>query len=238
MTAVATALIVSTERQAHAGPIFGSLPTALVTVQGRTVIDRILDRLEAFGVESVAVDAGASKESLAAHLSRRTEPRISVIAADAEPISAALAHLGDGPFFVISSDAFWFDGYRPALRRLANAWSDERFDAVMLLHLTPHAVGYAGMGDYLVDPLGVAKRRPEREVVPYAHTGVQLVHPRLFCEPSQHFSMLPRILSAAEEAGRLGGVVHDGLWFQLASAADLEVVEGRFRRGEVQYGPG
>jgi MurNAc alpha-1-phosphate uridylyltransferase len=154
------------------------------------------------------------------------------------PVDRLIADLAPGPFFLINADAFWFDGYRPALRRLERAWNEKDMDALVLLYLTPRAVAYTGMGDFALDPFGRARRRPEREVVPYAHTGVQLVHPRLFRDPALPIAALPALLAEAEAAGRLGGVVHDGLWFRLASEADLEDVEDRFRRGEVQYGPG
>ncbi len=238
MSKIEGALIVSTEQDALAGPIFGMQPTALVSVQGHTILDRILDRLEDFGIERVVVNAGASKERLQSHLAGGARRRVAHVGDGAEPIADALGHLGAGPFFVINADAFWYDGYRPALQRLARAWSDDRFDLILLLYLTPHAVGYDGMGDFALDPFGYARRRPEREVVPYAHTGVHLVHPRLFRDPADGIANLPRRMLEAEENGRLGGVVHDGLWFRLTSEAALEDVEGRFRRGEVQYGPG
>src|SRR5256885_1587153 len=80
---------------------------------------------------------------------------------------------------------------RPALDRLGQGWSDERFDALLLLYLPPRAVGYAGMGDFTLDPFGRARFRPEREVVPYAHTGVSLVHPRLFQDGTDSLAGLP-----------------------------------------------
>jgi MurNAc alpha-1-phosphate uridylyltransferase len=238
MSKVDAALIVSTEQAALAGPIFGPQPTALAAVQGRALVDRILDRLEDHAIKRVAIDAGGSKAQLAQHLARAPRATVVDLADGGGPVGPLIAALGPGPFFVINADAFWFDGYRPALMRLERAWSDADMDALVLLFLTPRAVAYAGMGDFALDPFGRARRRPEREVVPYAHTGVQLVHPRLFRDPRKPIAALPSLLAEAEAAGRLGGVVHDGLWFRLTSEADLEDLEERFRRGEVQYGPG
>jgi MurNAc alpha-1-phosphate uridylyltransferase len=231
---IETALILAGAEAPHDGPIFGGQPTALVQVYGETVLDRVIDRLEAAGTRRVVIDAGASGPKVEAHLQKEKRKAIAEVLAE----NGKAGGTGDQPFYLVSADAFWFDGYRPALSRLQRAWNGERFDALLLLYLTPHAVGYAGMGDFALDPFGRARFRPEREVVPYAYTGVALVHPRLFKGTRPSAATLAERLHEAEAAERLGGIVHDGLWFRLASDDDLQDIEGRFRRGEVQYGPG
>ena len=238
MSGIDSALLVATAEGVHAGPIFGPQPTALVSVHGRTVLDRIVDRLEVFGIGRVVVQAGAGKAAIESHLARHGRPSVGPVLDAYQPMKAALGELGPQPFFLVSGDAFWLDGYRPALTRLAKAWSEERVDALLMLYLTPNAVGYAGMGDFALDPFGRARFRPEREVVPHAHTGVSLVHPRLFKDGADPIAAFPQRLVEADASGRLGGMVHDGLWFRLSSVEDLEDIEGRFRRGEIQYGPG
>jgi MurNAc alpha-1-phosphate uridylyltransferase len=233
MSRLDSALVLASAEGTHAGPIFGGQPTALVSVHGETVLDRVIDRLEAAGVSRILVDAGGSKRQVESHLQRAKRTASVGLAGD-----GASPWAGQDPFYLVSADAFWFDGYRPALTRLARAWNGERFDALLLLYLTPHAVGYAGMGDFALDPFGRARFRPEREVVPYAYTGVAVVHPRLFKGAPPDAATLARCFHEAEAAERLGGIVHDGLWFRLGSPDDLKDIEGRFRRGEVQYGPG
>ncbi len=52
-------------------------------------------------------------------------------------------------------------------------------------------------------------------------TGIQILHPRLFAAaPAGRFPLV-RLFDAAEAAGRLFGVVHDGDWFHVGTAQGL-----------------
>ena len=94
---------------------------------------------------------------------------------------------------------------------------------MLLVHLTPYAYGYDGMGDYMVDPLGVVRRRRPHEVVPYVYTGIALIHPRLFAEaPAGKFS-LTLLFDRAEKAKRLRAIVHDGEWFHIGTPDGLSI---------------
>ena len=48
-------------------------------------------------------------------------------------IKRALPLIGDAPFFLCNTDAFWIEGPRSNLRRLAAAFDPERMDAVLLV---------------------------------------------------------------------------------------------------------
>ena len=94
-------------------------------------------------------------------------------------MKAALDLLGPDPFFVVNGDAFWVDGPRPALARLAAAFDPAEVDGVLLVHRTFQVHADVGFGDFAVDPWGALRRRGEREVVPYIYAGLQLVAPAL-----------------------------------------------------------
>jgi MurNAc alpha-1-phosphate uridylyltransferase len=60
---------------------------------------------------------------------------------------------------------------------------------------------------------------------------VQILSPALFeGAPDGAFS-LNRLYNRAIEAGRLYGLVHDGVWFHLSTPADLEHAEAVLRSG-------
>ena len=145
-------------------PHSGSLPKPLVEVGGRTLIDRALDRLQAAGVATVAVNTHYMAAQIEAHLGRRDAPRI-VISHEPELLETgggvlnALPDLAPGPFYVLNCDAIWTEGTRPALARLAAAWDDRVMDALLLLQPTAGVGDYAGTGDYFLDPGGRARRR-------------------------------------------------------------------------------
>ena len=145
-------------------------------------------------------------------------------------IAKALPLLGTAPFYAANADIVWRDGPIPALRRLAAAWVDDEMDALLLLTSTVRATGYDGDGDFMMDPVGLLDRRPERVVAPFVFTGVQILHPRLFADaPAGAFSMNV-LYDRALEAGRLFGIAHDGDWYHVGTPpaiaeADAEILE-------------
>jgi MurNAc alpha-1-phosphate uridylyltransferase len=142
--------------------------------------------------------------------------------------------LGDAPFAVVNGDAFWLDGPYPALTRLAAAFDPERMDGLLLLIRTAQIAGEVGRGDFMLDPMGAIRRPEEGEVSPYLFGGVQILSPALFVEaPSGAFS-LNRLYNRAIEAGRLYGLVHDGLWFHLSTPTDLDHAEDVLRSGVIR----
>jgi MurNAc alpha-1-phosphate uridylyltransferase len=211
-------------------PLTETLPKPLVPVAGRTLIDHVLDRIEAAGIERAVVNLHHFRATLEAHLAKRAIPRIAL---SPEPdlletgggVRRALPLLGAAPFYVANADVLWFDGRRPALERLARAWDDARMDALLLLHPTISAFGYEGPGDYLSDTLGRLRYRRGHEIPPYIFAGVQILHPRLFKDTPEGPFSLKRLYDKAEGEGRLWGIIHDGLWFHVGTPQGLAEVE-------------
>src|SRR5207237_8900493 len=92
----------------------------------------------------------------------------------------------------------------------AAAFDPARMDAVLLFQRTTNAVGYEGSGDYFLDPLGVPRRRGEREIAPFLFAGVQLLDRRLFNGVAERRFSRTLIYDRTERAGRLRPLVHDG----------------------------
>ena len=212
-------------------PLTEQRPKPLVRLMNRPLIDRILDRLGEAGVTEAVVNTHYLGAQLHTHLEGRDKPAIT-ISHEAETlldtgggILNALGDLGERPFYALNGDVFWLDGYTPALQRLADAWDPDRMDALLLVNRTPDAIGYAGLGDFMLDIEGRARRRTEHEVAPFAYTGIQILHPRLFeYAPDGPFS-LNLLYDQAEASGRLFALPHDGLWFHLSTPGDLTTAE-------------
>jgi MurNAc alpha-1-phosphate uridylyltransferase len=104
-------------------------------------------------------------------------------------------------------------------------------DGLLLLIRTAQIAGEVGRGDFMLDPLGAIRRPEEGEISPYLFGGVQILSPALFADaPSGAFS-LNRLYNRAIEAGRLYGLVHDGVWFHLSTPGDLAHAEATLRTG-------
>jgi MurNAc alpha-1-phosphate uridylyltransferase len=227
-----TAMVLAAGYGKRMRPLTDSRPKPMVELMGRPMIDRTLDRLVDAGVERVVVNTHHLAETLEDHLAKRPgRPKIEISREEEAPldtgagVAKALDKLGDEHFYVLNGDVFWLDGCTPALDRLAAGWDPAGMDALLLLASTAHAIGYAGPGDFQMDIRGLARRRQEFEVAPFAFTGVQILHRRLFdYAPNGPFS-LNLLYDQAEGSERLFGLRHDGLWFHVGTPGDLDLAE-------------
>lgn len=222
-----TAMVLAAGFGKRMRPLTEKTPKPLLELMGQSLIDRVLDRLADAGVAKAVVNTHHLAEQIESNLQGRRRPEI-VLRHETElldtggSVADALPELGEEPFYVLNGDVFWLEGHSPALTRLAAAWNDDGMDALLLLQETVFAFGYQGAGDYLLDPAGHARRRQPIEVAPFVFTGIQLLHPRLFrYAPAPPFS-LNVLYDQAEAAERLGGLLHDGMWFHLSTPQDLE----------------
>ena len=226
-------------------PLTDTTPKPLLELCGRTLLDHEFERLGAAGVRDVVVNAHWKAEQIDAYLARRQAAgmpirtmlmREAALLDTGGSVQAALPKLGPEPFYVINGDAFWQDGPRPALARLARAFDPAEMDGVLLVHRSFQVRAEVGYGDFAVDKLGLPSRRGERQVVPYIFAGVQLIAPALLdgmpngmagempVGMGHKFSM-NLAWDRAIAAGRLRVVVHDGLWFHLSTPEDLRDAE-------------
>ncbi|MBI4185099.1 MAG: nucleotidyltransferase family protein [Proteobacteria bacterium] len=230
--ALARAMVLAAGKGTRMAPLTNDRPKPLVEVGGRTMLDRALDALAAAGVEEAVVNSHHLGERIARAVAGRRRPRITLSPEDSlldtgGGVKRALPHLGARPFYVVNGDSVWVDGpQQPALERLAAAWSDARMDALLLVYPTRFAANCSGRGDFMLDPLGRARRRHEREVAPFIFTGVQVLHPRLFAGAPEGPFSLNRLYDRAEEELRLYALVHDGDWFHIGTPEAIAEVEG------------
>ena len=229
-----TAMLLAAGLGIRMRPLTEHTPKPLLELSGRPLMDHAFDRLLAVGVDTVVVNAHWRAERIAAHLAARDaaglKPRTTLMREErlldtGGSVRAALPHLGPDPFFVVNGDAYWVDGPRPALARLAAAFDPAELDGVLLVHRGFQVRADVGFGDFAVDKWGRPTRRGERQVVPYIYAGVQMISPALLDGmPDAPFSM-NRAWDRAVAAGRLKVVVHDGLWFHLSTPDDLRDAE-------------
>jgi MurNAc alpha-1-phosphate uridylyltransferase len=223
-------------------PLTGTTAKPLLMLQGRSLLDRALDRLEAAGVRQAVVNAHWHADKVADAVARRDSPmprvtlqREEILLETGGGVARALPHLGTAPFAVANGDSVWLDGPTPALARLAAAFDPERMDGLLLLVRSAQVDGEVGHGDFMLDPLGRLRRPKEREMAPYIFAGVQILSPALFAGgvPEGPFS-LNLLYNRAIAAGRLYALVHDGIWFHLSTPPDLERAEASMRAGLVR----
>lgn len=231
-----TAMVFAAGLGARMRPITDTLPKPLVEVAGQTLIDHCLDRFAQNGVEQAIVNVHWLADKIEAHLASRTEPRIIVsderalLLDQGGGIKRILPLLGEAPFFLCNTDAFWIEGPRSNLRRLADLFDPERMDAALLVASTAGAVGVDWPGDFTMSADGRLETREPRRVAPFVYTGVGIIKPQLFADETADVFRLAPYFHDAARMGRLFGLRLDGLWLHVGRPESIGEAERAIKR--------
>jgi MurNAc alpha-1-phosphate uridylyltransferase len=214
-------------------PLTATRPKPLVEVAGRTLLDHCLDRLRAAGVGKAVVNVHYLADALEAHLRNRVQGIEIAVSDEREQLLEtggglikALPLIDADPFLVVNSDNLWVDGPVDSLRLLAANWDEARMDALLLLVPLSRAHCHKGQGDFHMSAAGTLRRRKPGGVAPFVFTGIQIVSKRLLEgeHPSGPFSTNV-LWDRAMEKGRLFGVGHEGLWFDVGAPENIRKTE-------------
>ena len=234
-----TAMVMAAGIGKRMRPLTATRPKPLVEVAGRALIDHVLDRLRAAGVERVIVNVHYLADSLEAHLARH-ENGLEILISDERDalletgggLVKALDLIGRDPVLVVNSDNLWLDGPVDAIKLLASRWDEAAMDALLLLVPLARAHNHGGSGDFYLAADGriTARRKPGR-VAPFTYTGVQIVHPRLIADWPEGAFSTNLFWDRAIEAGRAFGQVHQGLWFDVGTPGAIAKTEALLADG-------
>ena len=213
-------------------PLTLDRPKALVEVAGRTLIDRVLDRLAAAGVTRAVVNVHAFADALEAHVRGRRDLEILVsderetLLETGGGLKKARAALGDGPILVANIDSLWLDD-DAALDRLAAGWDSARMDALHLIAPLERSLGFDGPGDFFRAADGSLTHRGAAARAPFAQAGVHILDPAVIdAWPDGAFSAFPRWLEMADRS-RLHGIPLEGLWMHVGDPQARALAEAR-----------
>ena len=227
-----TAMVMAAGLGKRMRPLTATRPKPLIEVAGRPLLDHVLDKLRAAGVEKVVVNVHYLPGSIEAHLAAKPHGLKFEISDEREllletggGLMKAKPLIDADPFLVVNSDNFWVDGPADALKLLASHWDDERMDALLLLVPHARAQNHRGMGDFHMDRHGRLRRRAPGRVAPFVYTGIQMMAKRLLEDaPDGPFST-NLFWDRAIEAGRCFGAVHQGLWFDVGTPPAIRKTE-------------
>lgn len=221
-------------------PVTDHTPKPLIEVGGRAMLDRLLDQLADSGVDQAAVNIHHLPGRMRDYLATRAGRLPAIVISDETDrlmdsgggVKKMLAHVGDGPVYVLNGDMLWRDAGAPALVRMGLGFDPARMDALLLLTPRDQATGYDGPGDFYLGGDGRLERRGSRERAPYVFTGIQILAPHLFAAaPADEPFSLNRIYDAALAAGRLHGLVHDGDWMHVGTPDAIDVASRKLAAG-------
>lgn len=219
-------------------PLTDDRPKALVEVDGRTLVDHMLDRLALAGVGTAVVNAFHFADRLVGHLESRMAraPNLIISREDHLPqpleteggLVNALDAFPSGPIFTCNADALWLDD--SALPRLAAAYDPDKMDGLLLLARMENSSGFHGKGDFFMDDTGRLSRRGDANSAPFAYAGVQMTDTHLFQgrTPVQR-SMNKDWFEDWAPKGRLFGLVLEGAWLHVGDPQARDDAEAFLR---------
>ena len=233
-----TAMVMAAGLGKRMRPLTATRPKPLIEVAGKPLIDHVLDRLRAAGVEEVVVNVHYLPDALEAHLAARSgglkvtisDERKLLLETGGGLVQAA-PMIAEDTFLVINSDNYWIDGPADSLRLLASHWDEEKMDALLLLIPHARASNNNGVGDFHMDALGRLRRRAPGRVAPFVFTGIQIVSKRLLRDAPEGAFSTNIFWDRAIEEGRCFGAVHQGLWFDVGSPPAIAATEAALLHG-------
>ena len=218
-------------------PLTDERPKPMVEVAGRSLIWRILDKLQTAGICETVVNGHYKADMLQDHLQKYTlqNPAMHIhfsyekeILGTGGGIKNALHYFENRPFYVIAGDSLWMDGAPlPALDRLAQHWDPKKTDILTMLHPVARMDLTRGVGDYDLDANGLMRRSHVQDGR-YMWTNIRLNAAHIYDDvAAENFSFL-EIMDMYEKKGRLYGLAHDGDWHHISTPQDLEAVHAAF----------
>lgn len=227
-----TAMVLAAGLGKRMRPLTASRPKPLIEVAGQVLLDHVLDKLRAAGVENVVVNVHYLADAVEAHLAKRGQG-LSIQISDERTL---LLETGGGmvkaaplidcdPFLVVNSDNLWVDGPADTLKLLASHWDGARMDALLLLVPHARASNHGGRGDFHMDRAGRLRRRNSAHVAPFVYTGIQMVSKNLLRDAPEGPFSTNILWDRAIEDGRCFGAVHQGLWFDVGTPQSIKATE-------------
>ncbi len=212
-------------------PLTATCPKPLIPVDGKSLIDHVLDRLADAGIKQAIVNVHYLADRIENHLAHRKSPKI-IISDERDTlldtgggVMRALPKLGRDAFLIHNSDSIWIEGMGSNLNRLIDSWDENAMDSLLLVASVAMSTGYDGPGDFNMDATGRLTRRSGVRLAPFVFAGVSIAHPRLFeGAPKGPFS-LNRVWDKAIEAGRLFGVRLEGIWMHVGTPDAIDDAE-------------
>ncbi len=177
---ITTAMLLAAGLGTRMKPLTDTLPKPLIEVGGRTLVDRVLDKLVAQGVTRAVVNVHYLADLMDAHLKKRKDIEIIISDERAELLETgggvvkALPLLGDDPFFVINTDVTWATPGDATFAKMADAYDPNEMDALLLLADMGATLGFRGPGDFFLGHDGHLQRRGDKPQRSYVFAGTHI----------------------------------------------------------------
>ena len=226
-----TAMILAAGLGTRMRPLTDNTAKPLLKVAGKPLIDRQVEPLIEAGVKRLVVNTHWCADQVEAHVNGYggVEVAFSDEREEVLETGGALAKaaplLGEGPVFVVNTDAFWAPSGASPLRQLADAYDPARMDELLLLADTGRCLGFGGSGDFFRAEDGTLTHRGDAASAPWAYAGLRIANPALYAAYSPEPFSAFRIWSGLLSSGRMHGLPLDRFWLHVGDPQALKDAE-------------
>ena len=233
---IKTAMVMAAGHGTRLRPHTNSTCKALVKVGGKALIDHMLDRLAAAGIERAVVNVHAFADELEAHLKARTSGPKIIISDERDAlletgggVVKALPLLGYDPILICNIDAVWIEDFQqPVLQNFIRWWEPNQMDELLLLTRTDRAIGFAGPGDFEIG-FDLHLTRRWGKTARYVYAGVQIFKPELAKKyPENKFSR-NTIWDESLNRSKIFGIWMDGTWMHVGDPQALDITNAMLK---------
>ncbi len=219
-------------------PLTDHYPKPMVSVAGRSLIWRILDKLGDAGINEVVVNLHYMADILAGHLQEYMvqNPDMLIHLSFEEGIldtgggvRNALDYFDDEePFYVIAGDALWNDkDSGSALETLSRNWDSSKMDILTLMQPLNRMKLTRGVGDYDLLDSGLARRSHDKSGS-HMWSNIRLNSKSIYKNITEESFSFLKIMDECEKNGRLYAIEYQGDWHHVSTPQDLEAVSKEF----------
>lgn len=212
------AMLLAAGRGERLRPLTDEMPKALVEVNGKSLLERHLERVREAGIDTVVINLGWLGEQIVSRVGSGARYGLEVIFSQEGDnaletgggIHKALPFLGDGPFLVANADVYT-DMPVPGVQ-LAK-------DCLGHLVMVP-TPDYRQRGDFDLHAGRICNSESPR----LTFSGIAVYRPEFFygCEAGR-FPLAPMLREAAD-AAELSGELYEGLWADIGTLERLHAV--------------
>jgi len=231
---ITTAMILAAGRGTRMRAHANDPPKPLVEIAGQSLLTRMIDRLQAAGIERIIINLHHKAAFITAHLQARTQGPEIIFADETQAlldtgggVKNALPLLGAAPFVVCNADVLWQENSNNIAALMAD-FDAQRMDVLLLMADKASSTGYDGYGDYCLIADGQLRRRLDEDDAAI-FSGVRIVTPQAVAGIDDTVFSFNAIFDAAEARQRLFGRRLDGRWMHVGTPegrAEAEAIIG------------
>ena len=181
---IKTAMIMAAGYGTRMQPLTNNISKAMVKLDGKPLIDHMLQRLVNVGIKKVIVNVHAFSSHLISHLnSLNLDLKITIsdetdlLLETGGGVVKALPMLGKKPILICNIDSIWIE-FEPVLEQLIKVWKPNQMDELLLCAKAEWSLGYSGKGDFDFGKNNSLIRRSNQKS-DYIYAGVQIFKPDL-----------------------------------------------------------